>query len=97
MAVGVTQSSVAARVKLKCRAAASNARKAFNGIYVRMPGLRSMPPPPRSTTFPVFAPGLHETRQRTSSNFSQIRAETLGAMGAARMHDGLGGEFFEIK
>src|SRR5580704_1619525 len=32
-------------------------------------------------TFPVFASGLHETRQRTSSNFSQIRAETLGAMG----------------
>ncbi len=46
--------------------------------------------PPRSTAFPVFAPGLHETRQRTSSNFSQIRAETLGAMGAARMHDSRG-------
>src|SRR6266851_6550298 len=40
--------------------------------------------PPRSTAFPVFTPGWHETRQRTSSNFSQIRAETLGAMGAAR-------------
>jgi hypothetical protein len=42
--------------------------------------------PPRSSAFPVFAPGSHETRQRTSSNFSQIRAETLGAIGAARMH-----------
>src|SRR6202047_3377629 len=49
--------------------------------------------PPRSTAFPVFAPSLHETRQRTSSNFSQIRAETLGAMvrrGSARMHDSRG-------
>ena len=51
--------------------------------------------PPRSTAFPVFAPGLHETRQRTSSNFSQIRAETLGAMGAARMHDSRSADLFD--
>jgi hypothetical protein len=51
--------------------------------------------PPRSTAFPIFAPGLHETRQRTSSNFSQIRAETLGAMGAARMHDSRSADLFD--
>jgi hypothetical protein len=57
MAVGVTQSSAAARVKLRCLAAASNARKAFNGIYVRMPGLRSMPTllDPRRSLFSLQA------------------------------------------